>query len=363
MLKLLFIPLALTLALLLPNPLQAENSKPLKLGVMAPLSGDFAGYGEQVKNGIEIALHDLNEEGINTEIIYEDACLPKQAITAAKKLIAQDIKALIGSYCVVGLVSSAQLFSKAKIPAFHTSVVPDSLMDKGKFILSLNIAIRKEASELAEIAFNEFKARTASIVYLPGAWGIDYEKYFTEKFESLGGKVLTSDMTQPFQNDFKPEIMRIRKADPDMVFPVLISQGLGTFIKQLRMLGVKSRIVSTDETEEQSVLDIAAVQAEGLFFLIPEKGDSPVKTAFEERYLKSFKRVPSLISKIAYDSTIVAGKAFKACAADTDCAIEKIYSIRNHNGASGKFSIKDNSGAQKGFVRKSIKNGKFVILP
>jgi ABC-type branched-subunit amino acid transport system substrate-binding protein len=50
------------------------ESEPLRLGMMAPLSGDFAEYGAHIKNGILLAQENLKSEGIDTEIFYEDAC-------------------------------------------------------------------------------------------------------------------------------------------------------------------------------------------------------------------------------------------------------------------------------------------------
>ena len=133
----------------------AEDSqlvdRTIRLGMISPLSGDWAAYGGHVRRGIELAQKDLEAKGIKTKIFFEDACLAVQARGAIAKLIlVNHIEGLVGSYCVVGMVPSAALVEEAKVVSFHTSVVPQEMLDSGEYVFTTNARIGDEGNKLAE---------------------------------------------------------------------------------------------------------------------------------------------------------------------------------------------------------------------
>lgn len=60
------------------------SKEPFKIGVMAPLTGDYASAGEEIKRGIELAQETASKRGINVVTTFEDACLPAQGVGALK---------------------------------------------------------------------------------------------------------------------------------------------------------------------------------------------------------------------------------------------------------------------------------------
>ncbi len=68
-----------------------QQKEIIKVGVLLPLTGDAASYGTNSKNGIEIALQEINQEGNKIELIYEDGkCVGKDSVNAIQKLISVD---------------------------------------------------------------------------------------------------------------------------------------------------------------------------------------------------------------------------------------------------------------------------------
>src|SRR6185503_3945742 len=84
---------------------QESNTETIKVGVITPLTGNFAIFGERMRNAMEMAKEDLGAPAANIQLIYEDACQPAQAVSAAQKLIQADkVSWIAGSFCLVGLV-------------------------------------------------------------------------------------------------------------------------------------------------------------------------------------------------------------------------------------------------------------------
>jgi branched-chain amino acid transport system substrate-binding protein len=114
--------------------------------------------------------------------------LPMQALSAINKLTSIDkIQGLVGSYCIIGMVPAALVLEKANVVGFHTTVVPQILLDSGEYVFTTNVRIKSEAEHLAQYAYNKLGLRRAATMYASSQWGEDYTGYFSREFKRLGG--------------------------------------------------------------------------------------------------------------------------------------------------------------------------------
>ena len=170
-----------------------ENiEREIKIAVVAPVTGDYGFYGNEIVRGAQLAINKLtaSDSNLKIKLLVEDACLPADTIKSAHKLLnIEKIDAIVGSYCVIGMVPMAALTEKKQIIAFHTSAVADPILNAGEYTFTTNVAIKDEAQKLAEYAYNKLGARKVSILWLLTQWGDDYQKYFSERFKELGGTI------------------------------------------------------------------------------------------------------------------------------------------------------------------------------
>ena len=243
---------------------QGGESEAIKIGVIAPQTGSFAIFGERIRNGIELARSDLGVEG-QVSVIYEDACQPKDAVSAAKKLIQVDNVAWIGgSFCLVGFVPVIPIAEEGGVLAFNTAANPDATLGH-PYVFSTNKSIKADAKVLAEFA-RKLGAKTAASLFYVTPLGEDYGKYFKLYFEELGGKVVSSERVQLDATDFRTELTKIKSAHPDLIFVVHLAKPLGTFLKQARELGLTSTILSHSEAEDPNVLEVAGKAGRGYVY-------------------------------------------------------------------------------------------------
>ncbi len=359
-----FLKISLVVALI-PSFAVADEGAEIRIGAVVPLTGSWASYGTQIQNGIELAISESELSGFTIKPVYEDACLPAEAVKAAKKLASIDkVHAVVGSFCVIGMSAMAPTLEAARIPTFQTSTVSDSILDAGDYIFTTNAAIRDEAYRLAEYAYLDLSARTADVMHVETQWGQDFAKYFAEKFQKLGGEIPGTVSRPPEVNDFRTELTRIKGRDSDVVFAAFVSPNLANLIKQARQLGYKKQFLLTDEAEEQSLLEVAGKEAEGARFFSP----MPLKVTaninrFQNRYTKKFGILPSVLAANAYDATKLALEALRICNRETECARNKLYETKDYFGVSGKFSIRKDGGADKPFRLREVKNGRFMMQP
>src|SRR3989338_6788334 len=219
---------------------QQKETEAIRIGVITPATGNFAVFGERMKRGFEMAKEDLLRTGKVTslEIIYEDACQPKEAVAAVQKLITvHRIQILGGYFCVVGFVPIIPILEENKILTFNTAPNPDDALNK-KYVVSTNSSIQEKASQLAVFARETLNAKTSAIIYYNTPLGKDYEKYFSETFTQKGGEVTSSEVTLVDATDFRTPLTKIKAKNVDVIFVVQLAGPLGNLLKQGRELGI-----------------------------------------------------------------------------------------------------------------------------
>ncbi len=357
--------LYILLQFLFLSTLYAETEPEIRLGATIPLTGDFATYGTQIKNGIECAADELRNRGHNILVIYEDVPYPgPKAVTAIKKLSsANKIHGLAGNFLNPAIPAMAPIINRHKILAFHTAIADDLILNAGDYIVSTNAKIKDEASKLATYARKTLKANTAAILYITTTFGENYSKHFANQFEKLGGRILYNETTAIGDNDLKPVLSQVKAKKPDIFFAAYFGTNMGNVLKQAAHLGIDMPILGVYETEDSSVLEIAGASAEGVRFFVPESNAPYAELSqFIAKYQQKFNSDPLILAKNSYDATRILVNALSQCKLDTECAKEKIYDIADYKGASGIFSIDGDGAATKNFVLKTVRNGKFIVL-
>jgi ABC-type branched-subunit amino acid transport system substrate-binding protein len=151
----------------------AEETPPVTIGVLLPLTGDFAFFGEQAKQGIEIALTELNRKGVQVRVIYEDEkCLPKEAVAGFKKLTTVDkVDHILGPVCTGSIVAVAE---SAKAQKRYFLALLDAnrpVAQSGEFTYAIGYSSEEEAELLAEHMRISGYTRVG-IIYEEDAWAI-----------------------------------------------------------------------------------------------------------------------------------------------------------------------------------------------
>src|SRR5438045_8650333 len=176
------------------NP--SAQDKTIKIGGLFPTSGPGSYFGAQDKQGIELALDELNKAGVNGfkfEIQYEDsACSPLPATQAAKRLLDQykpDI--VIGEECSDATLAVMPVLAQAKVPLLNAGSSSIKITEPGNpwtFRIMPNEVM--QGVDIATNAYKKLNARTAVPLYENTNAGIGNAKVFSETFTKLGGKIL-----------------------------------------------------------------------------------------------------------------------------------------------------------------------------
>lgn len=212
--------------------------KTIKIGGLFPMSGPGSYFGAQDKQGIELALEQLNKAGVNGfkfEVQYEDsACSPLPATQAAKRLLDQfkpDI--VIGEECSDATLAVMPLMEQAKVPLLNAGSSAIKITDPGNpwtFRIMPNEVM--QGVDIATRAYKQFNARTAVVLHENTNAGIGNANVFAETFTKLGGKILADIGFGRDVNDFTSIATRVAGLGKIDVIPTYTLEGQGLKITQ-----------------------------------------------------------------------------------------------------------------------------------
>src|SRR5699024_5993783 len=106
------------------------------IGVPQPITGPSAAEGQDMVNGAELAVKHINDNGgilgREVKMIVEDlACDPQVAVTAANKLVKENVDAIVGHYCSGAALPATPIYNKAGIPAVLVGANSPQLPEQG----------------------------------------------------------------------------------------------------------------------------------------------------------------------------------------------------------------------------------------
>ena len=214
------------------------QDKTIKIGALFPMSGPGSYFGAQDKQGVELALEQLNKTGVNGykfTVQYEDSsCGPLPATQAAKRLIEQfkpDV--IIGEECSDATLAVMPIVADAKVPLLNAGSSSIKVTEPGNpwtFRIMPNEVM--QGINLADNAYKRLNARTAVLLYENTNAGIGNAQVFKDTFTKLGGKVLAEIGFGRDVNDFTSIATRVAGLGKIDVIPTYTLEGQGLKITQ-----------------------------------------------------------------------------------------------------------------------------------
>ncbi|MGM9988127.1 MAG: substrate-binding domain-containing protein [Bacillaceae bacterium] len=204
-----------------------EENGPIKIGLLASMSGPLESYGKQTKNGFEIGLDYATEgkrevNGRKIEIVVEDTqTKPEIAVQKATKLLEDEkVDFLVGSSSsadTLALLPLAEEYEKIMVvePAVADSIT-GSEWNKYIFRTARNSS-QDAIAGAAAIAKPGVKIATLAPDY---SFGQDGVKAFKQAAEKLGANIIHQEFADPKATDFTANLQKIIDAKPDYLFVV-----------------------------------------------------------------------------------------------------------------------------------------------
>ncbi|NOR44458.1 MAG: ABC transporter substrate-binding protein, partial [Candidatus Delongbacteria bacterium] len=290
----------ISLGVFLINSCTNKEEEVIKIGAILPLTGDAAKYGEIAKNGIELALDEINSEGgingKNIVMVYEDTKGdPKLGVTAIQKLITiNKVKAIIGDLFSSVTLAVAPIANKNKIVLLSPASSSPKITNAGDFIFRNCPSDVYEGSVMANHAYDILNYRKVALLYINNDYGLGIKNVFGKVFSEKGGAIVTEEAFDQNSNDFKSQLLKIKNKNPEAIYLVGYKK-MGHILKQTKEMGIQSQFLSTVMFEDPEILEIAKNSAEGVIYSAsafnPESDESLIQD-FVQSYENKYNQVP-----------------------------------------------------------------------
>jgi branched-chain amino acid transport system substrate-binding protein len=346
------------------------RDKQIILGGIMPLSGDAAAYGKNCKQGIELAIDEINSKGgikgKAIRVIFEDSQLqPKIAVNAFQKLVTvNNVLAILGPLSSSNAMATAALANKYEIVSFSPGASTPKLTNAGPYIYRNWQSDALEAIEMANYVLSKGWKKLA-ILYVNNDFGISLKNYFINTIEKKGGTILLAESFEQGHTDFKTQITKIKNQSPDAIYLLSYPQQTPNIVNQLRSLEVNAKILGVAAMEDPSLIEISRENAEGIIYTIakPPSDNDPIRNNFIQSYENKYGESPGLISDTGYDAVYILARAIENSNKLSRESIQKsLKEIKIHKGASGYMEFDDNGDVIKPIGIKIIKGGQFTWL-
>jgi branched-chain amino acid transport system substrate-binding protein len=235
------------LALILPGVAPAQDT--IKVGIVLPLTGDQAKFGEIEKQSFDLALAEINAaggiKGKKLEFLIEDDTgRPEVGRSVAEKLITKDKVAMLGGgYASSVTYAVAGVAQQNRLPfLINTGSADDITEKKWDYIFRLNPPVSEYASGLETFLGEVVKPQTAVILHENTLFGTDGAKSFKKTCEKLGIKVLMTEGYEAGGIDFKPMLVKVKQANPDIVYMISYVMDASLLMRQSRELKLTPKL-------------------------------------------------------------------------------------------------------------------------
>jgi branched-chain amino acid transport system substrate-binding protein len=227
---------------------------PLKMGIVAPLSGPFASYGKQIENGVNVFLRENGDTiaGRKLQVIFRDngGPNPELAKRHATELVLQDkVDVLAGFPFTPEAYAVAPVATQAKKPTFILLASTSAVSTKSPYFIRTSYTIPQTALPMGQWATRN-KIRKAFVLVADYAPGHDAETWFKKGFTEGGGQIVGELRVAPNSRDFAAYLQRVADAKPDAVFAFLpAGDPVVAFMKGFRDRGLDKKGIKVLATE------------------------------------------------------------------------------------------------------------------
>ncbi|NQE53974.1 Chemotactic signal transduction system substrate-binding protein BasB [ANME-1 cluster archaeon GoMg3.2] len=381
----------------------AVGAEDVTIGVLYPFSGDLGIYGEPETDAMKMAVGEVNENGGVLGgrlklIIMDTETSEVVALAEAQKLLdLYNVSIIIGTAgsetckAIIGYTTSNGVLL---ISPAATGVEFTTYPDNDLFFRTCP-SDELQGIAMARLAIQQgYKTASTLVVWNP--YGIGFEKAFTKRFETLGGKVLESVRYDPDRTTFNSEVEKVAAVNPDFVMLCAYPETGSVILKTAYKKGYMDNIawLLSEGLISDELADMVGKDEAGNYIIAGLKGTTPdprvmgpAYDTFEQNYIAEFGKKPISYCANSYDAVAVVALAIEKAGDSSGTAIrdslrdvanppgdkevsdigealdtirEGFYSI-NYQGASGEITFDEHGDVMGSYCEWTIAdNGRVV---
>jgi branched-chain amino acid transport system substrate-binding protein len=318
------------------------------IAIVGPVTGQYASFGQQMKNGGEMAVEDINEAGgvlgkkLKLEV-GDDACDPKQAVAVANQMAGDNVALVAGHYCSGSSIPASQVYAESNLVQISPASTNPAFTDNraGPNIYRVCGRDDQQGGVAGKYLAAHFADKNIAIIDDKTAYGKGLAEEVKKALNAAGKQEVLNESYTAGEKDYSALVSKLKQADVDVLFLGGYHTEAGLIARQMRDQGMDTILMGGDALITQEYWSITGPAGEGtLMTFSPDPRKNPaaaeVVAKFKEKGIE-----PEGYVLYTY-AAIQAWKQAAEKAGSTDAAaVVKALNDTEFNTVIGKFKFNE----------------------
>jgi branched-chain amino acid transport system substrate-binding protein len=318
----------------------AAPQKTLRLGAVLSLTGMASAHGNAIRDGMELAKHQLTSEGWDVHILYEDdGTVPKNTVAGVENLVRQGRKLIIGPTWGILSKPAATNFRRHNAISLQPCNSSDFVSGDNTNYFFIFSRPSSAKSVIVEFLKNQ-RGKKVALINNISDWGVLWQRLFQDAAAEVGAEIVLDEMVQFFEFDAAVPtlVTKLRSKGAEVVLSTTSKEGVALTLAQLENQKVRVSFLSPDLVD---AVGEGLVRRESAF--VDGYSITPIDSPqFSALFEKHFGRKPRKYSDTAYDGVIALAKSVEAVGDDVETVKDYLEHTLDMQGLSGRIKFDSN---------------------
>jgi len=269
-----------------------EEDKSTPVAVVGPITGQYASFGAQMKNGGELAIEDINAAGgvLGKKLDLEfgdDACDPKQAVAVANQMTGNNVALVAGHYCSGSSIPASKVYAEANIVQISPASTNPAFTDNraGPNIYRVCGRDDQQGGVAGKYIASHFSDKKVAFVHDKTAYGKGLADETKKAMNEAGKQEAMYEAITAGEKDYSALVSKLKQANIDLVYFGGYHTEAGLIIRQMRDQGMNTILMGGDALITQEFWSITGPAGEGtLMTFSPDPRKNPAAAEVVKRF-------------------------------------------------------------------------------
>ncbi len=345
---------------------------PVPVGFVAQLTGVQAALGVQERNGVRLAVEEINRAGgISGRpvklVIRDDLGTPEGAKKADRELIGMDVVAIIGHATSGQTMAGLTVTGPARVLMLSPTASTSELSGKDDYFFRVCYSLADRAHAFSRYIYQKRKITRIAVVYDTdnAAYSKNFMETFTDKYRSLGGKLTgKASFSSKSQPGFASLVKRLRTGNPGGLLIIASDIDTALIAQRTRLAGWPVPLFTTAWAQTETLINNGGRAVEGLEIEVANTytDQKPAYLDFKKRYMARFSHTPSFGASLGYEAARVLAAALEKTGGRAGGLKKALTGIKNFKGLSETFSFDRYGDVIRSFYMGVIHQKKYMDI-
>jgi branched-chain amino acid transport system substrate-binding protein len=345
--------------------------EPLKVGLVAEITGQAAEAGLYTVNGARLAVEDINKAGgvlgrpVALQVEDSQGSNPGAVLAFTKLFSRKDVPVIVGPIRSTQIQAASPAIARAGRPVMIGGTDPSLTRVNNRWVFRCRPNDLYSSRVIAEFGVKDLKLTKWAIVHSTDAFGNGGMNALTAELRKFG---IEPVLVQGFTNntvDFTPIVLALKRADPEVIGTYIpFSTDQGIFARQLRQLGVQAAWVGSPTTVSETAMKLAGPALHGSYAVTDfHAGANEVAKSYARKYRERYGLDADNYSAWTYDAvTLLALAMNSAKSAEPEAVRKALVAIRGHVGTEGAYQFDETGEGVRGYNVVKNEGGKVTFI-